>query len=198
MNIEVDELIGERAELRALKVEHVAKLFEAAKYPEIWEYMPMMRPITELAEMARIAKDAIAQRRLGLEWPFVIVDRATGKIVGSTRYLDIVRTHKAVEIGWTWLTPSVWRTRINTECKYLLLRHAFETAGAIRVQLKTDSRNNRSQAAIERIGGVKEGTLRRHRILPNGYVRDSVYYSIIDDEWPTVKARLEEMLGRQE
>jgi len=145
--------------------------------------------------MAGVGKAAIAQRRLKLEWPLVVVDRTTDTIVGSTRYLDIVPAHKAVEIGWTWLTPSVWRTSINTECKYLLLRHAFETAGAIRVCLKTDSRNLRSQAAIERIGGVREGVLRRHRILPDGYRRDSVYYSIIDEEWPAVKARLEAMLA---
>lgn len=193
MNIEVDELIGDRVELRALKVEHVAGLYEAAKYPEIWTHMP--RAIVEMADMAGVAKAAIAQRRLKLEWPLVVVDRTTDTIVGSTRYLDIVPAHKAVEIGWTWLTPSVWRTSINTECKYLLLRHAFETAGAIRVCLKTDSRNLRSQAAIERIGGVREGVLRRHRILPDGYRRDSVYYSIIDEEWPAVKARLEAMLA---
>ena len=193
MNIEVDELIGDRVELRALKVEHVAGLYEAAKYPEIWTYMP--KAIVEMADMARAAKDAIAQRRLKLEWPFVIIDRASGDIIGSTRYLDIVPAHKAVEIGWTWLTPSVWRSAVNTECKYLLLRHAFETAGAIRVCLKTDNRNLRSQAAIERIGGVKEGVLRRHRILPDGFRRDSAYFSIIDEEWPDVKARLEAMLA---
>jgi len=193
VNIEVDELIGDRVELRALKVEHVAGLYEAAKYPEIWTYMP--KAIVEMADMARVAKDAIAQRRLKLEWPFVIIDRASGDIIGSTRYLDIVPAHKAVEIGWTWLTPSVWRSAVNTECKYLLLRHAFETAGAIRVCLKTDNRNLRSQAAIERIGGVKEGVLRRHRILPDGFRRDSAYFSIIDEEWPDVKARLEAMLA---
>jgi len=193
VNIEVDELIGDRVELRALKVEHVAGLYEAAKYPEIWTYMP--KAIVEMADMARAAKDAIAQRRLKLEWPFVIIDRASGDIIGSTRYLDIVPAHKAVEIGWTWLTPSVWRSAVNTECKYLLLRHAFETAGAIRVCLKTDNRNLRSQAAIERIGGVKEGVLRRHRILPDGFRRDSAYFSIIDEEWPDVKARLEAMLA---
>ena len=194
MNIEVEELIGERVELRALKAEHAAGLYEAGKYPEIWTYMPV-KPVLEMADMARVAKEAIARRREHLEWPFVIVDRATNTIVGSTRFLDIDKKNKAVEIGWTWLTPSAWRTPINTECKLLLLRHAFETAGAIRVCLKTDSRNLRSQAAIERIGGGREGVLRRHRILPDGYVRDSVYFSITDLDWPDVKAKLERMLA---
>lgn len=207
MNIEVDSLIGEHVELRALQAEHVTGLYEAGKYPEIWTYMaPPAGKIEEFADMARLVKEAIAKRREHHEWPFVIIDRgspitgaegqASGDIIGSTRYLDMSTAHKAVEIGWTWLTPSVWRTKINTECKYLLLRHAFETAGAIRVQLKTDSRNLRSQAAIERIGGVNEGVLRHHRIMPDGYLRDSVYYSILDEEWPVVKVRLEEMLSR--
>jgi RimJ/RimL family protein N-acetyltransferase len=197
LNIEIDELIGDRVELRALKPEHVTGLFEAGKYPKIWTYMaPPALPINDVGDMARFAKEAIAQRRLKAEWPFVIIFRATDQIVGSTRYIDIATKHKGVEIGWTWLTPSVWRTSVNTECKYLLLRHAFETAGAIRVQLKTDSRNLQSQAAIERIGAVKEGILRRHRIMPDGHLRDSVYYSIIAEEWPAVKARLEGLLAR--
>ena len=197
MNIDVDKLTGDRVELQAMKPEHVAGLYEAGKYPEIWTWSPPPSGgrMDELADMARVTKDAIGKRRLGVDWPFVIIDRATGDVIGSTRYLDIDRANKGVEIGSTWLTPAVWRTHVNTECKYLLLRHAFETAGAIRVQLKTDLRNLRSQAAIERIGGVKEGVLRRHRILPDGYVRDSVYYSIIDQDWPNVKLRLEAMLA---
>lgn len=197
MDIAVERLEGNRVELLAMRAEHVSGLFEAGRYPEIWTYMaPPAKQISELADMARLVKEAISRRRVGAEWPFTIIDKSSGEIVGSTRFLDIVPAHKGVEIGWTWLTPSVWRTPVNTECKLLLLRHAFETAGAIRVQLKTDSRNARSQAAIEGIGAVKEGILRRHRIMPDGYLRDSVYYSVIAEEWPDVKRRLEIKLDR--
>jgi len=114
--------------------------------------------------------------------------------VGSTRFLNISIQNRNLEIGSTWLSPTVWRTRINTECKYLLLKHCFETLGTIRVQLKTDSRNVRSQRSIERLGAVKEGVLRNHMIMPDGYLRDSVVYSIIDKEWVQVKNKLESML----
>jgi RimJ/RimL family protein N-acetyltransferase len=123
------------------------------------------------------------------------MDNPDNRVLGSTRLFDLSDANRSVEIGWTWLTPAVWRTRVNTECKMLLLTHAFETMGAIRVQLKTDSRNVRSREAIERIGGVFEGILRSHRIMPDGYLRDSVYYSILDKEWPVVKRRLEAMLA---
>jgi RimJ/RimL family protein N-acetyltransferase len=126
--------------------------------------------------------------------PFVIIDKESQKIVGSTRFYDISVPNKGLEIGSTWLTPAMWRTSVNTECKYLLLKHCFETIGTIRVQFKTDSRNIRSQRAIERLGAVKEGVLRNHMILPDDYVRDSVYYSIIDREWPVVKLRLERFI----
>lgn len=115
-------------------------------------------------------------------------------IVGSTRLIDLSETDRGVEIGWTWLTPSVWRTAVNTECKFLLLRYCFEELNLIRVMLKTDSRNMRSQAAITRLGAVKEGVLRNHRILPDGYIRDSVIFSIIDQEWPNVCKHLQDAL----
>src|SRR5699024_2902682 len=112
----------------------------------------------------------------------------------STRFLNISIPNSNLEIGWTWLSPKVWRTSINTECKYLLLKHCFEMLGAIRVQLKTDSRNVRSQQAIERIGAVKEGVLRNHMVMSDGFLRHSVYYSVIDQEWSLVKDKLERML----
>ncbi len=147
-----------------------------------------------LADMERFVADALKQKAAGHEIPFVIEDTENNRLVGSTRYCDIQPAHRNLEIGWTWLTPDVWRTRVNTECKFLLLRHAFETLGAVRVCLKTDNRNVRSQQAIERLGGVREGVLRRHRILPDGFIRDSVYFSIVDAEWPAVKDRLEMLL----
>ena len=127
---------------------------------------------------------------------FAIVEAASGRAVGSTRFLDILRAHRALEIGWTWVGASFQRTAINTECKLLLLGHAFDGHGAHRVTLKTDARNLRSQRAIERIGGVREGVLRRHRVCWDESVRDTVYYGIVDHEWPQVKARLEAKIRR--
>lgn len=192
MKVEPVTLTGKRSKLVPLNREHTQALFEAGNYPEIWTYMPQNS--SSLEDMEEIVEGALAQMVTGAELPFSIVDQMSGKIVGSTRFLDISPANRSLEIGWTWLTPEVWRTRINTECKYLLLKHCFETLGTIRVQLKTDSRNLRSQAAMERIGAIREGVLRKHRILPDGYIRDSVYFSIVDDEWPKVKARLEAML----
>ena len=123
------------------------------------------------------------------------VDRASGRAVGSTRFGSIDLDAEALEIGWTWLAPSVWRTAVNTEAKLLQLRHAFDDLGAGRVALRTDARNDRSQAAIARLGAVREGTLRRHLRMPDGYIRDSVMFSILRDEWPAVRQRLEERLG---
>lgn len=133
------------------------------------------------------------QRR---ELPFAILDRASGRAAGSTRYLEIRPEHRGLEIGWTWLGRAYRRTAVNTECKYLLLRHAFEVMGAVRVQLKTDARNLASQRAIERIGGVREGVLRRHMVLADGFVRDSVMFSVTDTEWPGARERLLKLLDQ--
>ncbi len=122
--------------------------------------------------------------------------RVDERAVGATGYNQIFHADCAVEIGGTWLHPSVWRTAINTECKYLMLRHAFESLGCTRVQLKTDARNLRSQRAIERLGAVKEAVLRKHMITRGGFVRDSFVYSILDREWHAVKSRLEGFLNR--
>lgn len=194
MKIVPVELIGQRAKLIPLEVSHTKGLFEAGRNPEIWQYMLMK--IESLDDMKRLVEEALFAKAKGLEFPFVIIDRKTDRIVGSTRFLEISSQNRNLEIGWTWLSSDVWRTRINTECKYLLLRHCFEMLSSIRVQLKTDARNVRSQRAIERIGAVKEGVLRCHRILPDGFIRDSVYYSIISEEWPMVKKRLEGLLDR--
>jgi RimJ/RimL family protein N-acetyltransferase len=139
---------------------------------------------------------ALQDQAQGTSLPFAIRDLASERLVGSTRYLRIEVQHRGLEIGWTWLTPSAQRTGINTECKYLLLRHAFEQLGAIRVQLNTHYLNRQSQQAIERLGAVKEGVLRNHRIMPDGSYRHSVYYSVIENEWPKVKAELEVKMNR--
>lgn len=183
------ELDGKRVRLVPMAPEHIDALSEAAADPAIWRYMPVKTETP--ADIAGHFRRAIDQRSAGNELHFAIFDKEHGKIVGSTAFLDITPAHKALEIGWTWLNPSVWRTSVNTECKYLLLTYAFETLGAIRVFFKTDARNERSQKALERIGAVREGVLRHHRIMPDGYLRDSVYFSILAGEWPAVKKRLE-------
>ncbi len=179
--------------LEPLTLEHAGALFQVAQDEEIWRYMPAPTPYSS-ADVAKWIQDALEMQARGQVLPFVIIEQETGKAIGSTRYLDISAHDRHVEIGWTWLGKAYWRTPINTECKYLLLRHAFESLGCIRVQLKTDLRNERSQRAIERIGGVREGVLRRVVIMYNGYERSSVFYSILDNEWQGVKARLEERM----
>lgn len=193
LNKRYEILHGSSVRLVPLKHEHAGALYETARGQSVWSYMPVR--LESLQDMQAIVSDAIAAAGRGEELPYAIMDNRDNRLLGSTRLFDLSDAHRGVEIGWTWLTPSVWRTRINTECKMLLLTHAFETMGAIRVQLKTDSRNVRSREAIERIGGVFEGILRSHRIMPDGYLRDSVYYSILDKEWPDVKRRLAEMLA---
>lgn len=194
MEVRPVTLEGVRAKLVPLSEEHLPDLLEAAQSRQIWAYMPTNLQTVE--SLQKWHSDALRAQAAGTEQVFTIIDKETGKAVGSTRFMDISAPNWALEIGWTWLAPDVWRTRINTECKYLLLKHCFETLSAIRVQLKTDSRNLRSQKAMERLGSVREGVLRRHRILPDGYVRDSVYYSILPEEWAEVKARLERFLAR--
>ncbi|MBM2812099.1 MAG: family N-acetyltransferase, partial [Chloroflexi bacterium] len=126
----------------------------------------------------------------GVEYPFAVIVRENGRVVGATSYLDVSEENRAAEIGWTWYSPDVWGTAVNPEAKYLLLERAFEDWNAIRVFFKTDARNLRSQAAIRKLGAQYEGTLRSHRILADGFRRDSMYFSILDFEWPTVKSTL--------
>ena len=185
-------LAGRHIELIPMEASHTDGLYEAGRSPEIWTYMRMQ--VRSRDDMARLVLQALGERDAGREIPFVIRDRAAQRIVGSTRFLDIRPADHGVEIGWTWLDPAVWRTPVNTESKYLLLRHCFETLGVIRVQLKTDARNLRAQRAIERLGAVREGVLRHQFVMPDGYLRDSIYYSILAEEWPAIKARLESLL----
>jgi RimJ/RimL family protein N-acetyltransferase len=196
MSMQVRPVIleGQRVRLEPLQLGHAAALYSICQDPEIWRYMPYKQP-TALSEMEALIALALDAQERGTEVPFAILDRDSGQALGSTRYLNIMPKDRGLEIGWTWLAGTARRTYVNTECKYLLLRHAFETLGAIRVQLKTDSRNITSQRAIERIGAVKEGVLRNHVIMPDGYYRHSVYYSILESEWPTVKAYLEGKLS---
>ncbi|MEO8448364.1 MAG: GNAT family protein [Gemmatimonadota bacterium] len=186
-------LYGESVRLEPLDPSHADQLLEAAQDDVIWQFMPIPRPATR-ADIVILIEKAWSAAAAGAEMPFAIIDAQTDRAVGSTRFLEIRRIDRGLEIGWTWLGTSAQRTPINTECKYLLLRHAFEDLGAIRVQLNTDGRNTRSLASIERIGGAKEGVLRKHRKMWDGVVRDSVYFSVLDTEWPEVKVRLERLL----
>jgi len=185
-------LEGRHVRLEPLKKSHLTGLAAVGLDPELWRWIPT--PVRTMEHMDAYIETALREQEQGVSLPFAQVDRRTGRAVGSTRYGNIDRTHHRVEIGWTWIAQEWQRTAINTEAKYLLLNHAFETLGCIRVELKTDSLNERSRAAILRLGAREEGTFRNHMITSSGRVRHSVYYSIVDSEWPVVKARLEKML----
>jgi RimJ/RimL family protein N-acetyltransferase len=185
-------LEGRAVRLEPLELSHGPELAMVAE-PALFEHFNTV--LCTPGDVDTYIRDALEAAERGVERPFVILEKSTGEPVGSTRYLDIQRKHRTLEIGSTWLAKRVWRSRVNTECKYLLLRHAFEELKVMRVQLKTDRRNARSRAAIERIGARFEGILRHHMLVRGDVVRDSAYYSIIDSEWPEVKARLEQKLA---
>lgn len=179
--------------LEPLAARHAEVLFPAARTHEIWEFLPF-GPFDSLAEMSEWVGRCIEQVEAGQRVWFTIFRRSDGRAVGMSSYMDIHPRDRGLEVGGTWLSPDVWRTPVNTESKYLMLRHAFEELGCLRIQLKTDARNVRSQRAIERLGALKEGVLRKHMIVKNGFVRDSIVYSIVDTDWPAVRQNLERLL----
>ncbi|MCH8825170.1 MAG: GNAT family N-acetyltransferase [Planctomycetes bacterium] len=187
-------LEGEHVRLEPLEISHADDLFEAGNDEAIWRYKLVAQP-ESVSDVRTWIDEILKSMANGREIAFAIIHKADKRAIGSTRYLDIQPAHKTIEIGWTWIGRNYQRTAVNTECKYLLLSHAFEKLGAVRVQLRTDMRNEKSKRAIERIGAIKEGVLRKSHTTHTGYVRDSVYYSIIGDEWPAVKQRLEGFLG---
>ena len=195
MDVKPVTLTGRYVHLEPLTEAHVAGLAAIGIDDSIWQYMPygFIRSEDGIRQWVRALLAYAAQ---GTDVPFVAIHLNSGNVAGATRYMEIKTAHKGLEIGGTWYGAAYRRTPVNTECKYLLLRHAFEELRCIRVQLKTDSRNERSQRAIERIGASREGILRNHMILPDGTIRHSVYYSILDSEWPQVKNRLEKMLAQ--
>lgn len=195
MEVKPVVLQGKHARLEPMTEAHAPALAEIGIGQPFWDFM-VYGQINAIAEMRNWVLDILARADKGTDLPFAVIHLASGQVAGATRYLNIMPNDRGLEIGGTWYGPEFQRTAVNTECKYLLLKQAFETLGCIRVQLKTDSRNERSQRAIERIGAVKEGVLRNHMILPDGSYRHSVYYSILDTEWPVVKKRLEEMMER--
>lgn len=187
MNLAPVTLQGRHVRLEPLAQSHEAALWEAGRHPDLWALIPYRVHTPD--EMAAYIRTALDHQAAGSALPFATVNQASGEVIGSTRYMNVDPANRRLEIGATWIAKPWQRTAINTEAKYLMLRHAFETLGCIRVQLKTDRRNERSRRAIERIGGQFEGILRNHMIQYYG-LRDSAYYSIIDTEWPAVKADL--------
>lgn len=193
MDIQPVTLEGRHVRLEPLRLAHIPALNQAANDPRIWEFTSAVAR-TPL-EMQAYVDTALDWQQAGTAVPFVTVVRATGAVVGSTRFANIDVANRRAEIGWTWLNPRWWRTAVNTEAKYLMLRHAFERWHCVRVELKTGTKNQRSRDAIRRLGATEEGILRRHVLQPDGSWRDTVYFSILDDEWPAVKRELERRLS---
>lgn len=187
-------LTGKYIRLEPLSENHIPDLCLVGLDERIWRYMRYGMVLTK-EQMQTWVSNILEKAAKGNEIPFAVIHLESGRAIGATRFLTIQPDQRNLEIGGTWIGIDYQRTAVNTECKYLMLKHAFEVMCIIRVQIKTDLRNIASQRAIERLGAVKEGILRKHMILPDGYIRDSVIYSILDDEWPAVKAGLEQKLN---
>jgi RimJ/RimL family protein N-acetyltransferase len=187
-------LTGEKAMVAPLAAEHADGLLAAATDPAMFRWMPV-----DMASSADALREwlatTLAAARAGTEVPYVICDAQTGDVLGSTRFLGLALNHLRAEIGWTWVTEARWGSGINIEAKLLLLTHAFETVGLRRVEFKTDARNERSRGALTALGTRFEGIFRKHMVTPDGGVRDSAYYAVIDDDWPTVKQHLRNRLA---
>jgi N-acetyltransferase len=179
--------------LEPLTRAHLDGLFRAGQGEGIFQWIPD-DPSGPRENMERFVADALELARLGQQVPFVVCDAASGEPIGSTRFLEIRLEHLRAEIGWTWLTPRVWRTGANVEAKLMLLRHAFERVGLRRVEFKTDARNERSRGALLALGAQFEGIFRKHMVVRDGAPRDSAYYAVIDDDWPALRATLERRL----
>jgi RimJ/RimL family protein N-acetyltransferase len=193
IDLSAHPLEGAAIRLEPLGLHHLAGLCEVGLDPALWRFT--VSRVLDRAAMERYVETALDERRAGTALPFATVWRETGQVIGSTRFGNASAANRRVEIGWTWLGRPWQRTRANTEAKYLMLRHAFDAWGCVRVEFKTSALNERSRAAILRIGAREEGILRRHMVNDDGSLRDSVYFSIIAEEWPEVKRRLERLLA---
>jgi N-acetyltransferase len=193
LNIEPVTLQGEHVRLERLSLDHLEQLCEVGLEPELWRWTASQ--MLTSVDMRAYVETALKWQAEGTALPFATISEQTGRVVGSTRFANIDSEDRHLEIGWTWIAPLWQRTAINTEAKYLMLRHAFEKLGCIRVEFKTDSLNEKSRRALLRIGAKEEGTFRNHMIVHGGRYRHSVYFSVIESEWPEVKARLEERLS---
>ena len=194
MEIEPVTLEGEHVRLEPLAQSHFAGLSQIALDPDLWRLIPITIRTPE--ELKASIDAMLAAQAAGTTLPFVTMERGSQRVIGATRFMNIEPAHRRLEIGGTWIAKPWQRTAINTEAKYLMLRHAFEKLGCLRVELKTDALNEQSRKAILRIGAKEEGTLRQHTITWTGRARDTVYFSILDREWPQVKAGLEAKLTR--
>jgi RimJ/RimL family protein N-acetyltransferase len=192
--IEPVTLAGRLVRLEPLSLDHVGGLAEVALDPAIWTWT-IARP-ANVADLRSWAAAALASRDAGTEFPFATIDQATGRPIGSSRFMNIALEHRRVEIGWTWVAPAWQRTGANREAKLLMLGHAFDTLGCRRVEFKTDSLNEPSRRALLGIGAQFEGIFRNHMVMPDGRMRHSAYYSVIDEEWPAVREGLERSLAR--
>lgn len=186
-------LEGNEVRLLPLSLEHLDGLCAVGLDPELWQWIPAR--VLDRRGMQAYVELALDEQRRGVSMPFVTTLKATGQVVGCTRYANISVPDGRLEIGWTWIGKAWQRSAVNTEAKYLMLRHAFEALGCTRVELKTDGLNQRSRAAILRLGAKQEGILRQHMMTYSGRIRDTVYFSILDDEWPAVKSGLEAKLA---
>jgi RimJ/RimL family protein N-acetyltransferase len=185
-------LSGKFITLEPLSLDHQEQLSRVGLNAEIWRWTTAL--IETATDMRTYIETALQSQVAGSALPFAIIEKIQGEVVGSTRFGNIDRDNRRVEIGWTWIAPFWQRTAVNTEAKYLLLQHAFESWRCLRVEFKTDSLNEKSRNALERIGAKQEGILRNHMIVPKGRIRHSVYYSIIDSEWAEIKINLEKKL----
>ncbi len=194
IRVEPVVLEGEHVRLEPLSLSHLDGLCEIGIVEELWRWIPTQ--VTTPEQMKAYVELALTERANGVSMPFAQIERKSGRVIGSSRYMNIEKAHRRLEIGSTWIAPAWQRSAINTEAKYLLMRHAFEDLGCMRVELKTDSLNEKSRNAILRIGAKQEGIFRNHMITSGGRIRHTVYFSVIDTEWPGVKAKLEQKLGR--
>lgn len=189
MIIETDlSLEGITISLMPLEVKHKEELFEVLKSPEVWKYS--WRKVSTVEDIEQILMIAVHNKKIGKHIPFIVKDKLNGQVLGTTQICSIDQVNRNVEIGWTWLSPNVWRTKVNTECKFLLLKYCFEELKVNRVQFSVSGENIRSQKAVERIGATKEGTFPKHKVKADGTIQDNIFYSIINEEWESVKERL--------
>lgn len=192
MNVKPIALEGAAVRLAPLKLSHLSELYEAAADESLWRWTTNV--IKSREDMLRYVETALGEAARKVSLPFVTIENSSNRIVGSTRFGNIDERNRKTEIGWTWINPQHQRTAVNTEAKFLMLRHAFETWNCVRVEFKTDVLNEKSRRAILRLGATEEGIFRKHLITDQGRFRDTVYFSIIDSEWQRVKAVLEEKL----
>ncbi len=188
-------LEGKLVRLEPMTLDHEDGLWEASRDPLTWRWLSVEQPQTR-AELRTYVEAALANAAAGTEMPLVTIRQADGRVLGSTRYLALRPEHRSIEVGWTWLTPEAWGTGANVEAKLLMLEHAFESLGCLRVELKTDARNERSRGAMAALPAQFEGVHRKAMLVRGGQRRDSAWYSVIDDEWPEVRANLLRRLGR--